>query len=171
MRASCQYNGSSAVNFVLTPVNVFEKISFFEVGKFLPWLSDHTPIFSKFSLDFDTTPPDPPITLHKREHGYIWDDEYEEQFKAFLMNEREKLENSNQSTKENSDANELANTIKSAILAASKNCNLKKRKQKKIVKTKPWFDKECQELKDNITETGKKLWSCQGRHGITEKSI
>ena len=160
-RTSHQYNGSSAVDFLLTPVNVFEKISFFEVGKFLPWLSDHTPIFSNFSLDFDTTPPEPPITLHKREHGYIWNDEYEEQFKAFLVNEREKLENSNQSTKENSDANELANTIKSAILAASKNCNLKKRKQKKIVKTKPWFDKECQELKENITETGKKLRSCQ----------
>ena len=44
-RTSHQYNGSSAVDFLLTPVNVFEKISFFEVGKFLPWLSDHTPIF------------------------------------------------------------------------------------------------------------------------------
>ena len=77
------------------------------------------------------THPDPPITLHKREDGYIWNDEYEEQFKAFLVNEREKLENINQPTKENSDANELANTIKSVILAASKYCNLKKGSRRK----------------------------------------
>ena len=45
---SHQYNGSSAVDFVLTPIVEFEKISYLEVGDFTPWLSDHTP-FSKKS--------------------------------------------------------------------------------------------------------------------------
>ena len=44
---------------------------------------------------------------------------------------------------------ELANTIKSS------------KKQTKNEKTKPWFDMECQKLKDDIAETGKKLRSDQ----------
>ncbi len=69
---SHQYNGSSAIDLVLTTVNNFEKISFFEVGNYIPWLSDHSPIFSDVQLDIDTLPPEPPITLHGRDQGYLW---------------------------------------------------------------------------------------------------
>ena len=53
--------------------------------------------------------------------------------------------------------NELVTEIKTSILEASKECNLKKKKQKKNKKINPWFDKECLDLKKTLTDTGKKL--------------
>ena len=56
-----------------------------------------------------------PIPLHKRDQGYVWDDDCEENFKAFLSQEREIVEHMNLTTTQNSDANELAKTIKESI--------------------------------------------------------
>ena len=143
---SHQYNGSSAIDYVLTPAHTFESISHFEVGDFIPWLSDHSPIFTDIALNTDTKTPNTPITLNERDQGYIWDDDCEEAFKNILLDDKINLENINELTRQNSDANELAKKIKNSILEASKKCNLKKRKQTKHVKSKPWFDKECSEL-------------------------
>ena len=91
--------------------------------------------------------------------------EYEEQFKAFLSNQRGKLEELNEETRLNQDANKLANEIKQNLLAASDKCNLKKRKHKNTDATKPWFDTECLVLKNCIRKIGKKL---QAKAGDTE---
>ena len=159
---SQQHNGSSAIDYVITPITGFDKISYFEVGDYIPWLSDHTPIYSDVRIDIDKNPPEPPITLHGRDQGYLWDDECEENFKAFLSNEREKLEKVNQSVRNNSDANKLADEIKNSLLEASKNCKLKKKKHRKNEATNPWFDKECLDLKKCVTKIGRKLQSNPG---------
>ena len=98
---SHQYNGSSMVDCLLTEITCFEKVSFFEIGDYIPWLSDHCPIFSYITLRNINKHTESPITLHKRDKGYTWDDECEEQFKAILSNYRTKLENANQATKFN----------------------------------------------------------------------
>ncbi len=154
---SHQYNGSSAIDYLLTAITSFNKVSFFEVGDYIPWLSDHSPIFSDLELHIIKKDTEPPITLHERDQGYAWDDDCEEQFKAFLSNHKIKLENANQATKQTSNANELANEIKKSILDASKECNLKKKTHRKNAKLNPWFDKECLDLKKTLTEIGKKL--------------
>ena len=166
---SHQYNGSSAIDYLLAPVTSFEKISYFEVGDYIPWLSDHSPIYSNIRLDIEKKAPESPITLHGRDQGYRWDDDCEEQFKAFLTNAKEKLEAVNQSTRTDSDANKLADEIKKSILEASRGCNLKKKKQNKNEKTKPWFDRECLDMKRGITEVGKKLRSDHGNGGLREE--
>ena len=43
---SHQYNGSSAIDYLLTAADGFDRISSFEVGDYVPWLSDHSPIFA-----------------------------------------------------------------------------------------------------------------------------
>ena len=144
---SHQYNGSSAIDYVLTPEHTFDNISHFEVGDYTPWLSDHSPIFTDLALNIDTKVPAAPITLHDRDQGYIWDDDCENTFKNILLDDKENLESINLSIRQNSDANKLAKTIQNSILEASKKCNLKKRKQIKQTKTKPWFDKECSDMK------------------------
>ena len=159
---SHQYNGSSAIDYLITEITNFNKISLFEVGDYTPWLSDHTPIFSQIKLNIRTNHSDQTITLHARDKGYTWDDECEEQFKAFLSNHKTILENTSQATRQNSDANKLANEIKNSILNASKECNLKKKKQKKGKISTPWFDKECLDLKKSLTEIGKKLRDDKG---------
>ena len=128
---SHKYNGSSMVDCVLAPIGYLEKISHFKVGAFIPWLSDHTPIFSSVNLNTLIKEPEPEIPLHGRDQGYIWDDNSEEQFKAFLLDQKKKLENINQSTKINFDANKLVDEMKNSILEASQKCNLKPRKKTK----------------------------------------
>ena len=132
------------------------------MGDFIPWLSDHSPIFTDIALNTDTKTPNTPITLNERDQGYIWDDDCEEAFKNILLDDKINLENINELTRQNSDANELAKKIKNSILEASKKCNLKKRKQTKHVKSKPWFDKECSDLKRKLTEIGTKLRNDKG---------
>ena len=163
---SHQYNGSSAVDFLLTPANSFENISYFKVGDYIPWLSDHSPILADIELDIDAKKTETPIPLHKRDQGYVWDDDCEENFKAFLSYEREVLENMNLTTTQNSDANELAKTIKDSILKASKKCNLKKKANNEDKKIKPWFDKECSDIKRKLTEIGKKLRCDKGNEDL-----
>ena len=38
-----KWNGNSLVDYLITSSSVLKKISIFEVGEFLPWLSDHCP--------------------------------------------------------------------------------------------------------------------------------
>ena len=47
---SFQWNGSRVVDYVLTPHDDFDWISYFKVGKFRPWLSDHCPLFYNISI-------------------------------------------------------------------------------------------------------------------------
>ena len=155
------------VDCVLAPIAYFEKISHFKVGSFIPWLSDHTPIFSNVNLDTQRKDPESQVPLHGRDQGYIWDDDSEEQFKVFLSRQRVKLENINHSTKISFDANKLANEMKNSILEASNKCNLKLRKKRKNTKsTTPWFDKECLEMKNSVREEGKKLQADRGNKEI-----
>ena len=50
---SHQYNGSSQVDILLTQANFLENISYFEVGSFTRWLSDHCPIFADIKLNIE----------------------------------------------------------------------------------------------------------------------
>ena len=155
------------VDCVLAPIAYFEKISHFKVGTFIPWLSDHTPIFSNVNLNIQIKEPESEIPLHGRDQGYIWDDNSEEQFKVFLPDQKKKLENINQSTEINFDANKLAEEMKNSILEASQKCNLKTRKKrKKTESTTPWFDKECLDMKKIVREVGKKLQADAGNKEI-----
>ncbi len=74
-----------------------------------------------------------------------------------MLNAKEKLETANTSTKLNSDANSLVTEIKQSILTACSECNFKKKKSQNNTKKNDWFDKECVDLKTQITKIGKNL--------------
>lgn len=166
---SNQYNGSSTIDLLLTTHTNFEKISYFKVGDYIPWLSDHSPIFSELEFSVNKNTNEPPTELYERDQGYIWDDNCKEQFKALLFNAKEKLDAANISTRSNPDPNHLVDEIKHAILQACKQTNLKKRKTTKSAKKNPWFDKECFELKRNIKNLGKRLQSKQGNKELRDE--
>ncbi len=42
-----KWNGNSVVDYLITSSSVFQKNSIFEVGEFLPWLSDHCPLWAE----------------------------------------------------------------------------------------------------------------------------
>ena len=49
-----QWNGQSVADYLLTSFDLFDKISVFRVGKFIPWLSDHCPIFFDLEIKANT---------------------------------------------------------------------------------------------------------------------
>ena len=130
---SNHYNGSSVID-LLTTYTSFENISHFKIGNYIPWLSDHTPIFSNFNISVNKKAKEIPINLNEREQGYIWNDNFKKEFQAFLSNAKETLEAANKSTKYNSDPNNLVEEIKHVILEACKQTNFKKRKTTKTTK-------------------------------------
>ena len=89
---SHQYNGSSAIDYLLTTTEGFSKVSSFEVGDYVPWLSDHSPIFADVGVNVRQREPGAPIALHGRDQGYMWDDECEGRFKALLLGTSDRLE-------------------------------------------------------------------------------
>ena len=168
---SHQYNGSSAIDYLLTTNTFFENISMFQVGNFVPWLSDHSPIYADIKLNLERKPPEAPINLKKREAGFVWNDGCEENFKELLAKQNIKIEHPNLEAVRNSDANKLADEIKKSLIEASKGCNLKKRKHRKTENTKPWFDNECKEIKKNVTEIGKKTSRKSWKQGTSNGAI
>ena len=80
----------------------------FQVGNFVPWLSDHSPIYADIKLNLEKKAP---INLKKREAGFVWNDSCEENFKELLAEQNLKIEHANLETSRNSDAKKLADEI------------------------------------------------------------
>ena len=53
---SHQWNGSSVVDYAMTPNNFSKTNQNFSVGKFIPWISDHCPIFTALQGDWASKP-------------------------------------------------------------------------------------------------------------------
>ena len=53
---SIQWNGSSVVDYILTPRSNSDKIASVKIGKFLPWLSDHCHISYNISVQNNILP-------------------------------------------------------------------------------------------------------------------
>ena len=53
---SFQWNGSSVVDYVLASHSIYSSISYFTIGKFVPWLSDHCALRYRLDscLEYDT---------------------------------------------------------------------------------------------------------------------
>ena len=70
---SIQWNGSSVVDYVMTSLTSFYKITDFKVGKFYPWFSDHCPLLYTISLTQGMKPkPDEDITLTNLQPRCRW---------------------------------------------------------------------------------------------------
>ena len=67
-----------------------------------------------------------------------------------------KITKNHKSSKE-VDPIQLADKIKNTIMETAKECKFKKNKTNINNNLTPWFDKECQNLKNKIRHLGKKL--------------
>ena len=83
-----KWNGNSVVDYLITSSSVFKNISSFEVGEFLPWLSDHCPLY--FTAKMHT----PILREEGKKEGartkapkqYIWSTKSKEDFLNTLKN-------------------------------------------------------------------------------------
>ena len=155
---SHQYNGSALNDYLLIPNHFMPKISHFLVGKFLPWLSDHCPIYSTVNLNnltTDNTSLEKPRDIEPR---FLFDTNSKLSFCDGLKSAenaqkiQELLEN------ENLSALNMGAATKALLIKTATTCQIK---MSKAPNTKngdaPWFDSECKKAKNNLQKFGNKL--------------
>ena len=151
---SIHWNGKAVVDFGIVPVDSYEEVTSFRVGNYAPFVSDHCPIFFDFR------------TLCKK--AIKQNENLKELPKIFRISEddlvrlketlqspeiAEKLSGMNNCT----NPQELATGITDTLLEA---CTLSEMRPKKTFAStsdKPWFDRECQALKNSIKKKCKVL--------------
>ena len=118
---SHQWNGSSLVDYIITPNQDYDKIDQFSAGEYSPWLSDHCPIYTEINInipkqkDLGKT-----IKLHHKEPGYIWNENVKIAFHTQLNSDRV------ESKPTQMEPTEIAEEIQNTLLDTAKECNLQK---------------------------------------------
>ena len=85
---SQQWNGSSVVDYLLTPNSDFDKIITFSIGNYNHWLSDHCPLYTELNLTLPTENNiNEKIKTHKKEPAFLWNQKYKEDFRDNLRND------------------------------------------------------------------------------------
>ena len=84
-----KWSGSSVVDYLVVSSSVSRGIPLFRVGEFLPWLSDHCPLYFTFELQRDladvTLCPEPP--RKKAPKQYVWTSEGKDKYLETLKSD------------------------------------------------------------------------------------
>ena len=155
---SFQWNGSSVVDYVLASNSVFSSISYFKVGRYIPWLSDHCAL--RYSLDSCLKYED---KLETKDTGIkleklFWNEDSPEKFTSIL--EMHEQEISSILNVPDANADDIVKKFQNLITAVTKEGNFIKKSGKKPSTDEPWFDNECKRGKEHVTNIGKSLQSC-----------
>ena len=148
---SLQWNGNSVVDYVLATQSVYSSISFFKIGEFIPWLSDHCA--TRFKIESCMIREAESSTEKSGEEleSLFWDDESPEKFTSILRDHDQEI--SEMLSSPNIDILEnFQNLIKSVIEDGKF-----KKKRKKESDDAPWFDLDCRTAKDEIKKAGKNI--------------
>ena len=170
---SFQWNGSSVVDYALVSRNIFEKITYFTVGDYLPWLTDHCPINFKLSLNHWVAPNiEPPASVTEIPVKFRWDESTKDKFVEYLQNEgiKEDFEKIQRGSWEKSPQH-YVEVISETLLKCAQGCGAKEQKKfSKIRKnSEPWFDKECISMKNRIIKLAKNLKHTPENNKIREE--
>ena len=147
---SIHWNGKAVVDYGVVPTDLFEEVSYFSVGNYSPFISDHCPIF----FEIKATPNKKTIPEPKLEESpkffKIKSEDHEKLVDALKTQEMEtRLSSlSNQTI----GPQELVSEITSILLDACDLAEIKpvRNKNSSSNNNKPWFDKDCQKLKNSI---------------------
>ena len=157
---SHQWNGSSVVDYFITPNNFAKQIVNFNVGEYLPWLSDHCPIHTTIVLKYYrkqfNTHTENLTSLTPR---IIWDENAKIRYLEGLRSRTVESRIENLINNNNIKPYNLAAEIKDILIGNVEKCNLKRRKPqgKKDHPTAAWFDYECDIEKQKLHEISRKL--------------
>ena len=138
-------------------ISIFESVPCFNVGEFLPWLSDHCPLF--FTLEVQNclkTPTSSEQTKTKAPKQYVWTERSKENYFAMIDSPEFKVKLDKSVEVDHSDPNLLINYISVVLVDAANKAKIKYRKCDST-NNPPWFDKSCQDLKENIKSLGSKI--------------
>ena len=163
---SHQWSGSALNDYLLTPFHFIHRITNFSVGDYIPWLSDHCPIYNTISLKRDLTSL-PPNRLNEIAPSLIFDSKAKRSFQDELNSQNTKLLFSQLIEQNDITAAEIGVAVKDLLNNVAKKCDIKTNKRAKKNKTSPdWFDRECVKLKNEIGRLGNSLKKDPGNSEI-----
>ena len=161
---SMQWNGSALVDYVITPSSNLQRVVELIVGNFYPCLSDHCPLQYKIKLSVINSSDIPQeIDMHRAPPRCKWDEPTKTTYLESLASEKIKAIFEGTLSQENLAPETGISELTSALLECGgcdpatndeKNKNLRKSKP---TNDRPWFDKECRDLKKMINSLGKDL--------------
>ena len=148
---SLQWNGSSVVDYAIVDQAIFSSIGFFEVGNFVPWISDHCPI--RFQLDtcmINESQSD--VQGGEELESLFWDDDSPAKFtEIFRTHEQEIRETL--TLPPNTNILEKFQKIVKSVVDEGK---FKKRRTK-TSNDAVWFDNDCKKVKEEVRVAGKNI--------------
>ena len=130
------------------------------MGEFLPWLSDHCPVF--FCLNLNKVEKINENQKLKNAPGkFIWNSEAKQNFRKTLESKEislllDKLVLDFKTSSVNKSAKDLTNFL----VKTCEKRNIKKvgsRGKNKTTLDKPWFDKDCKQAKNELKLLGKDI--------------
>ena len=151
-----QWNGNSVNDYLLTSESIFDQVSTFKVGDFLPRISDHCPLI--FTLEIpnlektlDTKP-----FVKEAPRQYLWNKSDSDKFlDALKLPENDEKLNAILNL-DYTKPNEVVDQITEVLIATADKAKLKKKSHCKNISSQqpPWFDTMCVKLKKGIKKGG-----------------
>ena len=146
---SLQWNGNSVVDYVLASQSIYSSITYFKIGDFIPWLSDHCA--TRFKLLSCMVPQAKNENPGEKLESLFWDAESPEKFTSILREHEQEISEMLNAPNANV-LNKFQNLIKSIVEEG----NFKRRSKKKS-NDAPWFDNDCKKAKEEILIAGKNI--------------
>ena len=148
---SLQWNGNSVVDYVLASQSIYSSITYFKIGDFIPWLSDHCA--TRFKLLSCMVPQAKAEVENPGEklESLFWDAESPGKFTSILSKHEQEISEMLNAPDANV-LNKFQNLIKSIVEEGNF-----KRRSTKISNDAPWFDNDCKKAKEEILIAGKNI--------------
>ena len=151
-----KWNGSSVVDYLITSSSMFGNIPLFRVGEFLPWLSDHCPIYFTFEVrgDLSGGASDTGSPRKKAPKQYVWSSESKNKYLETLRSDDFQIKWEKCVELDHSDPNIAVNYISGVLVGAAERAKIRSVRGASGGDP-PWFDDDCRCLKDSIRSLGK----------------
>ena len=126
---SHQWNGSALNDYFLTPVHFMTQIASFSVGDYVPWISDHCPIYSTIILKNLKTNTYSSKNLSQIGPYYIFDTKTKGRFFDALNSGDTKKAFSKMVDDKDISALDLGNFVKTTLINTARKCKMKTKKK------------------------------------------
>ena len=169
---SHQWNGSALNDYLLTPVPFLNRIASFSVGDYVPWISDHCPIYSTIILKNVKTTTPPRNKLLQVEPNFIFNAKAKSMFLGALNTNDSRKAFSKLVEDEDISPCEMGDLVKTMLVNTARKCKVKTRKHNSPGNlSAPWFDKECVIAKNELGYLGNQLKKDPGNIALRESLL
>ena len=167
---SFQPRGNSVIDYGIISQSLFDYVTSFNVGNFMPWLSDHSPIHYSLILRGNRSIKDDPEENEPLPTKWFWDENCNEKFENCLK--RDEVCAKLAEIQDLRDADVVIEGINSVLTETADVCQLKKKKRMNKSKNRhnaPWFDIDCQKKKEEISKLSRQIQKNPNMHHLREQ--